>query len=94
MVELRGRAWHLSGLVDPSGSKFADVECELAYLEVFDTVGRGFFDRYAAHHPLRPGYENRRLIYWLDTYMIHVWLFGDAHYRERLAQTAAAIVAR
>lgn len=85
--------WHLSGLVDPSGAKFADVECELAYLQVFDTVGDLFFDRYTDHHALRPGYEVRRLFYWLDTYMTHVWLFGDQHYRDRTAETAEAIIA-
>lgn len=93
MVEQREDGWHLSGLVDPSGSKFADVECELAYLQVFDTVGKDFFDRYTEHHPLRSGFEVRRLFYWLDTYMIHVWLFDDAHYRDRTTETVDAIVA-
>ena len=93
MVDQRGDEWHLAGLVDPSGSKFADVECELAYLQVFDTVGGTFFDRYTDHHPLRPGYEVRRLFYWLDTYMTHVWLFGDQSYRDRTAEVAEAIAA-
>lgn len=92
MVEERRDGWHLCGLVDPSGSKFADVECELAYLQVFDTVGEEFFETYTAHHPLRPGYEMRRLFYWLDTYMIHVWLFGDQHYRDRVGEVVARIV--
>jgi hypothetical protein len=32
MVESRKDGWHLSGLLDPIGSKFSDVECELAYM--------------------------------------------------------------
>jgi hypothetical protein len=29
---------------------------------------------------LRQGYAYRRLFYWLNTALIHVGLFGDAHY--------------
>jgi hypothetical protein len=32
MVESRKDGWHLSGLLDPIGSKFSDVEYELAYM--------------------------------------------------------------
>jgi fructosamine-3-kinase len=83
--------WHLSGLVDP-GLQYADPEMELAYLEVFSTAGPAFFQAYRPHHPQRPGYEVRRRFYWLNTYLIHVWLFGDRHYREMTARVAQAIV--
>ncbi|HCQ04917.1 MAG TPA: hypothetical protein DIT99_31530, partial [Candidatus Latescibacteria bacterium] len=92
MVDRRGDEWHLTGLVDPSGAKFTDVEFELAYLQVFNTVGSPFFDRYTARFPLRPGYELRRLFYWLNTYMIHVWLFGDRDYGDRTAEVTASIL--
>ena len=82
--------WHLSGIVDP-GTQYADVEMELAYLEVFNTVGPDFFQSYTSRRPLRRGYELRRLFYLLNTYMIHVWLFGDAHYRQMTAKVAATI---
>ena len=91
MVDRGEEGWHLAGLVDPSGAKFADVECELAYLQIFDTVGSTFFDVYTASHPLRPGYELRRLFYWLNTHMIHVWLFGDRSYMDRTAEVARKI---
>ncbi|MBN2308290.1 MAG: fructosamine kinase family protein [Candidatus Hydrogenedentes bacterium] len=90
MVDRREDGWHLSGLVDP-GAQYADVEYELAYLEVFSTVTPAFFRAYAGHNPFRPGYEFRRLFYWLNTYMIHVWIFGDQHYRDMTAAVARAI---
>ena len=92
MVDRRGDEWHLTGLVDPSGAKFTDVEFELAYLQVFNTVGSPFFDRYTTRFPLRPGYELRRLYYWLNTYMIHVWLFEDRDYGDRTAEVTASIL--
>jgi fructosamine-3-kinase len=82
--------WRLAGIVDP-GVHFADVEYELAYLEVFDTRRAAFFEAYTARRPLRAGYAQRRLFYWLHTGLIHVWLFGDAYYRDFTARTAAAI---
>jgi fructosamine-3-kinase len=90
MVSQGEDGWHLTGIVDP-GTQYADVEMELAYLEVFNTVGADFFQEYIAHRPLRPVYELRRLFYWLNTYMIHVWIFGDAHYHTMTARIAAAI---
>lgn len=86
-----GPRWRLSGLVDP-GAQYADVEMELAYLRVFQTVGTPFFDIYSASRPLRPGYELRWLVYWLRTYLIHVWLFGDQHYRDMTAWVAQELV--
>jgi fructosamine-3-kinase len=90
VVVRRDDGWHLSGLVDP-GPEYADVEQELAYLEVFDTVGPTFFEIYTAQTPRRPGYAFRRLFHWLNTYMVHVWIFGDQGYRDRVASIAAEI---
>lgn len=78
----------ISGFVD-GGATYTDVEYELAYLLVFNTAGRAFFDEYSTHHELRPGFEARCRIYWLNTMMLHVRVFGDAHYVsacERLAR--------
>jgi fructosamine-3-kinase len=91
MVVETSDGWQLSGLVDP-GAQYADVEMELAYLRVFHTVGRAFFDIYTAYSPLRPGYELRWPIYWLRTYLIHVWLFGDQHYSDMTALVAREVV--
>lgn len=69
----------VSGFVDGSAD-FADVEYELAYLLVFNTVGSPFFQEYARHHPIREGFELRCRVYWLHTMLLHVRAFGDAHY--------------
>ncbi len=92
MVDRKEGGWHLTGLVDPSGSKFTDVEFELAYLQVFNTVGTDFMDIYSAAYPLRAGYEIRRLYYWLNTHMIHVWLFDDQLYNDSVAEVARDIL--
>jgi protein-ribulosamine 3-kinase len=85
----KGR-WRLSGIVDP-GLHYADVEEELAYLEVFNSRRTAFFKDYTAYRTLRPGYPQRRMFYWLHTALVHVWLFGDAFYCEYLASTGKAI---
>ena len=90
MVVQKDDGWHLSALVDP-GIQFADVEMELAYLQVFNTAGQPFFEAYTAERPLRPGYDTRKLFYWLRTYLVHVWLFGDRHYRQMTARVAEEI---
>ncbi len=80
----------LTGLLDPD-LQFADVEFELAYLEVFDVPRQAFFAAYADHHTLRPGYERRRLFYWLHTALVHVALFGDEFFCQFAARTAEEI---
>lgn len=76
MVHRQGEKWELAGVLDPN-LQFADREIELAYLEVFDNAKDVFFDRYLRHHDERPGYEQRRLWYWLHTALIHVALFDE-----------------
>jgi fructosamine-3-kinase len=83
--------WHVAGLVDPA-AEYADVEAELAYVEVFDKPRPAFFAAYTAHRPLRPGYERRRRFYWLHTGLVHVALFGDPFFCEFTARTAADII--
>ena len=93
MVRLEDGRWRLTGLLDPD-LQFADVELELAYLEVFDHSRTAFFDAYADHQTLRAGYQERRLFYWLHTALIHVALFGDEFFCEFTARTAERIVER
>lgn len=82
--------WRLSGLLDPD-LQFADVELELAYLEVFDNDREAFFAAYTTHHTLRPGYDRRRLFYWLHTALVHVALFGDEFFCRYTARIADEI---
>ncbi len=88
-VREEGR-WRLSAFLDPD-LQFADVEYELAYLEVFDNRQDEFFAAYTKRHALRDGYENRRLLYWLHTGLVHVGLFGDEFFCEFTAETAEEI---
>ncbi len=93
MVRPGADGWELSGLVDWVGTSYADVEHELAYMESWGTVTPEFFTRYCRGQPLRPGYEFRRLFYWLATYMLHVHLFGDEHYTRLVDRTVRRIIA-
>lgn len=66
------------GFID-CGASFCDPEYELAYLRIFRTAGDEFFEQYAKTHPLRPGFDRRCRVYWLNTIMLHVRLFGDQY---------------
>lgn len=82
--------WHLSGFIDTSGH-FADPEYELAYLLVFHTAGEAFFDRYRDFFEIDAGFAFRRFVYNLHTMLIHVWFFGDHHYRMATRQLAEVV---
>ncbi|MCZ7546361.1 MAG: fructosamine kinase family protein [Anaerolineae bacterium] len=92
MLEQRADGWHLRGFVDP-GALYADVEYELAYLQVFNSAGAAFFEAYTARRPTRAGYPLRRAAYWLNTMIIHVDHFGDAHYRQNTVHLAEQLAA-
>jgi fructosamine-3-kinase len=92
MVVREDDGWHLSGLVDPS-AQYADAEMELAYLRSFNASWPDFFEAYTALRPLHPGYELRWQVYWLHTYLVHVYFFTDQHYREEVARAAQKILA-
>ena len=61
------------------GASYCDPEYELAYLRIFRTATDDFFDHYTKCHPLRPGFDRRCRVYWLNTIMLHVRLFGDQY---------------
>jgi fructosamine-3-kinase len=90
LVQHRAGRWRLTGLLDPA-AQFADVEYELAYLEVFDVRRDDFLRAYLRQRSRRPGYEQRRLVYWLHTALVHVALFGDRFFCDFTARTAASI---
>ncbi|NLC59245.1 MAG: aminoglycoside phosphotransferase family protein [Armatimonadetes bacterium] len=77
----------LRAFIDP-GTEYQDVECELAYLEVFNTVGPRFWEVYLRQRALDPGYPLRRLVYHLHTMLVHIWYFGDPEYHHRAAALA------
>jgi len=79
----------VSGFLDPGGL-FADPEYELAYLQIWRTVGELFLTAYADHQPLAEGYDTRRLFYWLHTLLLHVRAFKTMYY----AQAATDLIRR
>ncbi len=83
----------LSGIID-GGVNFSDVEYELAYLRVFNTVDDVFFDHYTQVHPLRSGFDVRARVYWLNTAMAHVTTFGPGYLSvcDRIADQLAKLL--
>jgi fructosamine-3-kinase len=79
----------LTGFID-GGWLYADVESELAYLMAFGTWGERLLSRYARYHPLREGFARRCRVYWLNTMLLHLWLFGEK-YRARCEELAAEV---
>ena len=67
------------GLIDPA-LYYADPEIELAFMTLFNSVGRKFFARYNERRPMRPGFfEERRELYNLYPLLVHVRLFGGSY---------------
>ena len=60
-------------------ASYCDPEYELAYLRMFQTADDSFFRMYRRHHPLRPGFSRRCRVYWLNTMMMHVRVFGEKY---------------
>lgn len=83
----------LTGFID-GGGLFADVEYELAYLLVFGMVDERFFRLYTERHPLREGFARRCRVYWLNTMLLHLWLFGTDYLgrTERLSAEIAQMM--
>jgi fructosamine-3-kinase len=80
----------VKGYIDP-GAEYADPEYELAYLEVFRTVGPRFWEIYRRAHAVDAGYPLRRTVYHFHTMLVHIWYFGDAHYHRRAEALAEQI---
>ena len=68
--------WRVAALLDPM-CKFAHVEAELAYLELFQTVGPVFMKAYQRDRRLGDEYHRvRKPVYQLYSMIDHVNLFG------------------
>lgn len=76
----------ITALLDPA-IYFADAEIELAFITLFSTFSRRFFDAYGARRPMRDGFfESRRDVYNLYPLLVHVRLFGG-HYVQSVEST-------
>jgi fructosamine-3-kinase len=80
------RGERLVGCIDPA-IYYAHDEVELAFIALFSTFGRSFFDRYAEHRPIEPGFfEERCALYNLYPLLVHARLFGG-HYVGEVSRT-------
>lgn len=69
----------ITGFLDPA-CYYGDAEMELAFITMFNTFGRPFFERYRELRRIRPGFwEGRRDIYNLYPWLVHVRLFGGGY---------------
>jgi len=69
----------ITAFLDPA-IYFADAEIELAFIGLFGTFGRAFYERYHVLRPIAPGFfEERRDLYNLYPLLVHVRLFGGSY---------------
>jgi len=69
----------ITGFLDPA-IYYAHPEVELAFITLFGTFGRAFFQRYGELRPIRDGFfEARRDLYNLYPLLVHVRLFGGGY---------------
>jgi fructosamine-3-kinase len=71
--------WRIAALLDPN-LKYAHVESEMAYLELFHTVTPAFLRRYEKAFPLSHAYHRyRKDLYQLYDLLDHIHLFGNEY---------------
>jgi len=69
----------ITAFLDPAIT-FAGAEIELAFIGLFGTFGRAFYQRYHALRPIAPGFfEERRDLYNLYPLLVHARLFGGSY---------------
>jgi fructosamine-3-kinase len=73
------RGERITAFLDPA-IYFAHAEIELAFIGLFGTFGRVFYERYHSLRPISPGFfEERRDLYNLYPLLVHVRLFGGSY---------------
>jgi fructosamine-3-kinase len=73
------RGDRVTAFLDPA-IYYADPEIELAFISLFDSFGRPFFDRYQEIQPIRNGFfEVRRDLYNLYPLLVHTYYFGGGY---------------
>jgi len=77
--------WHIAAFLDPN-AKFAHVENELAYLDLFHTATPAFFKAYQSEARLDDGYHQvRKTIYQLYPLIEHVHQFGPQYMKPAMS---------
>jgi fructosamine-3-kinase len=78
-------AWRVSAILDPH-CKYGHAECELAYLELFQTVNGAFMRAYQGERRLPSEYHAvRKPVYQLYELLNHLQLFGAEYLKPTLA---------
>lgn len=73
------RGGRLCAMIDPAPYR-GDAEVELAFITLFGTFGREFFEAYGVARPLDRGFwAERRLVYTLYPLLVHIRLFGGSY---------------
>jgi fructosamine-3-kinase len=73
------RGDRITAFLDPA-IYYADPEIELAFISMFDSFGRPFFDRYQQIRPIRDAFvEVRRDLYNLYPLLVHTYYFGAGY---------------
>ena len=69
----------ITAFLDPA-IYYADPEIELAFISLFGSFGRPFFDRYQEIRPIREGFfEVRRDLYNIYPLLVHTYYFGGGY---------------
>ncbi|RMG87584.1 MAG: fructosamine kinase [Chloroflexi bacterium] len=68
----------ISAFLDPA-IYYGHPEIELAFITLFNTFDRPFFERYHEIYPFSPAFWERRDIYNLYPLLVHVRLFGGGY---------------
>lgn len=84
---LHGDVWSGNVLFDRQGAclidpaiYYGDKEMELAFILLFDTFGKTFFDAYQEIHPLSEDfYESKVPLYQIYPLLVHVALYGSSY---------------
>jgi fructosamine-3-kinase len=69
----------VAGFIDPAIS-YGHAEMDLAFIALMGGLDTSFFDVYAAHRAIEPGFfEDRMALYQLWPLLVHVRLFGGGY---------------
>ncbi|MCL4110087.1 UNVERIFIED_CONTAM: hypothetical protein GTU68_057317 [Idotea baltica] len=66
-------------LIDPA-VYYGHFEVDLAMTEMFGGFSDQFYKAYYERNPLQPGYNERREIYQLYFYLVHLNMFGRSYF--------------
>lgn len=87
---LHGDLWSGNVLVDDTGGPavidpaayYGHPEMDLAFTQMFGRFPRAFYEAYAEHRPLEPGFEERCDLYNLYPLLVHANLFGGGYVQD------------